>query len=235
MFSEYFAEVQQAIENAERKTSEYSKKRESLALSVKAKIDSESESIAKNSELKNYSPIEHHNEMTAIIHSFEKMKTEESSELLKIKELLHASLLKIMKIPEPRIPEPKIPELPIKEMYKIISSSSQNNNHICRVWFTLEDKFKVSPKKILKCQPGDPIRIEWLNVQHNTCRNNDLVDQVTSTTIRHASGPEGIKIPQFDNPGRVTSSNSLYDITNWGATSNQRTWWEQWLANNRPL
>ena len=223
MFSEYFAEVQQAIENAERKTSEYSKKRESLALSVKAKIDSESESIAKNSELKNYSPIEHHNEMTAIIHSFEKMKAEESSELLKIKELLHASLLKIMKIPEPRIPEPRIPELPIKEMYKIISSSSQNNHHICRVWFTLEDTFKASPKKIIKCQPGDPIRIEWVNVTHSHCRNNDLLDYITSKVERHRHGPEGIKIPQFDNPGRVTSSNSFFDITNWGATSNHRT------------
>ena len=223
MFSEYFAEVQTAIDNADRKISEYGKIRERLALDVKAKIETESESITKSSELKNYSPIQHHNEMTVLIHSFEKMKTEEASELNKIKELLHANLIRLMKIPEPKAPDP-----PITEMYKIIGQSSQNNNYICRVWFTL------IPIPKWGCVPGDPVRVEWVQVNHNISRNNDLTDNITKSP-RTGKGPDGLKIPQFDQAGRVTNATSFYNITQWGATSNQRTWWEQWIAANRPL
>lgn len=224
MFSEYFAEVQTAIDNADRKISEYGKIRERLALDVKAKIETESESITKSSELKNYSPIQHHNEMTVLIHSFEKLKDEEASELNKIKELLHANLIKIMKIPEPKSPVP-----PITEMYKIIGQSSENNDYICRVWFTLIHIPKWS------CIPGDPIRVEWVHLKHNACRKNDLINTVTTKSERTGKGPDGLKIPYFEQEGIVTTANDFYSINAWGSPSNERTWWEQWVATNRPL
>jgi hypothetical protein len=235
MFSEYLEEVKSSIEISEEKISEYDRKKEELALNVKEKINIESETITKSSELKNYSPIKHHNEMTALIHQYERMKKEEIAELEKIKDELHKKLIGIMKLPEPCVitktkTSIKIrTQLPVTEMYKIIGQSSQNNNILCRVWFTLTEIKKWN------CSPGDPIKIEWVNINHSSSRNNDTTDNINAKTERKGPGVEGLDIPQFDTNGRVTGANSFYPVTKWGQTSPQRTWWENWVSTNRPI
>ena len=98
------------------------------------------------------------------------------------------------------------------------------------MWFTL-----ITQRKPHNLKPGDPIRIEWVNMSYSLARSNDRSDHITATSARHAAGPEGIKIPQFDTAGKVTNSNSFYPVTQWGNSSSQRTWWENWLAQNKPI
>jgi len=217
MFDQYLQYAQEAKQKEIEINQKYDKLREELTIDLKKGTVNELSEIEKVL-MKDYSPIKFHNMITTVVNKSKKLDEEKEKELQQNKELLDEKLAKIIEY-----------TFPVKEMYKIISMSSQNDYYLCRVWFTLV------PIEDWKCLPGDPIRIEWLHLpQNGTCRKNDQNDCISHTAKRNGPGIEGLKMPQFDNSGRVTGSNATYPLSQWGENSQQVKWWKEWLAANRP-
>lgn len=216
MFEEYSQLVQDAKEIEQSINSKYDKRREELASNFKKETDSEVIEIEKTL-LKDYSPVKFYNSLTVIVNEYKKLDDKREEELKKNKQELDMKLSKITET-----------KSDVCEMYKIISMSSQNKDHFCRVWFTLV------PIEKWNCVPGDPVRVEWLHIPHNSQRMDDRTNNVTHTTHREGPGLDGLKIPNFDADGRVTNAGQTFPVKNWGVNSNQKTWWENWVKQNRP-
>ena len=214
MFSNYNSALTIAIESEKTKNEEFDTLKEALTIKIKTKMEEECKHIQRNSKLKDYSPIKHYNEMTELRHQFDKINTDLETEMDGIKTILHDSLLKLIN------PKPVVTEL-----YKIIGGSS---GWICRVWFTLV------PIKEFECVPGDPIRVEWLNIQ-NQSRMDDKTSCISGQNSRNGKGQDGLQMPQFSSNGVVTSNSCLYNYANWGQGSQQQNWWNEWVQANRPI
>ena len=142
-------------------------------------------------------------------------------DLEKLKKDTEEELLKIMKY------KPKPKEIHIKEIYKDILSTS-NEWWVCRVWFTLVEIKEFNVK------PGDPIRVKWFDMSQN--RNKALNSYTyNSSSERVSTNEQELQIPHFQNDFSVSNSNGLYNINNWGNTSAQKTRWEKWINDNRPI
>ena len=220
MFQEYHkaVEVAQGEENA--KNEEYDNLKEALTIEIKTKMESECKIIQQNSHLKDYSPIKHYNEMTELRHKYDRLNTDLETEKQEIKAKLHQTLGKLMPEQPPKI----------TEMYKVIGAASGMPSLICRVWFTLV------PVPTYECVPGDPIRVEWINLSiSNYTRKNDKSDGVSKSHSRCGTGINGLQIPEFSHLGPIVGGNNLYPITQWGETSQYVTRWKQWIQDNRPL
>ena len=109
MFNEYQSAVTTAIESGKNKNDEYDTLKESLTIQIKTKMEEECKNIQSNSQLKDYSPIKHYNEMTELRHQFDKINKDLEKELDEIKDNFHDSLIKLI-----------LPELD--------SNSNSNNN-----------------------------------------------------------------------------------------------------------
>lgn len=216
MFDLYLQYAQEAKEKEQEIIIKYDKLKEELVTNLKQGTIAEMEEIEKTL-MKEYSPIKFHNMLTSVVNKHKNLDTNKEQELKKNKEDLDKKLAEIIETVSP-----------ITEMYKIIGMSNQNNNYLCRVWFTLV------PIEKWKCVPGDPIRVEWLHIPYNVQRLDDKTTCVNHKQERTGPGPNGLCIPQFDAQGRVTSANATYPITKWGANSNQVKWWDEWIAKNRP-
>jgi hypothetical protein len=100
MFNEYQSAVTTAIESGKNKNDEYDTLKESLTIQIKTKMEEECKNIQSNSQLKDYSPIKHYNEMTELRHQFDKINKDLEKELDEIKDNFHDSLIKLI-LPEP--------------------------------------------------------------------------------------------------------------------------------------
>ena len=216
MFTNYKSAVDEAVRSEKTKNEEFDTMKEALTIKIKTKMEEECKNIQRNSKLKDYSPIKHYNEMTELRHQFDKINTDLETEMNGIKTILHNSLVSLIN-----------PKSVVTEMYKIIGGVGGS---ICRVWFTL------IPIEEFECFPGDPVRVEWLNI--NGQRNNDKTDLVGSSHTRNGKGTNGLQIPQFSGPGQLSNDNCLYAYNNWGQRvggTSQSTWWDQWVKANRPV
>lgn len=221
MFKQYKILIDNAIHNEEISNKQFEDKRNNLSLEIKQTIQNEMENLNNKQLLKDYSPIKHTNKMTELNTKYSNLHLEEHKKINDIKNELDENLLTIMEI------ERKPNNFP-NEIYKIISCCSHKTNYICRVYFTL-----ISIKH-WNCIPGDPIKIEWIDM--NCCRNNDKTDGIIESCKRTGSGFIGLKMPQFNNPGQtICNENKLYDFNHWGDNSNQQKWWKEWIQNNRPI
>ena len=218
MFQSLSQVIQTATNQVEKIETDYIQKRQETAVKIQKEMESELERMKSQIALEDYSPIGHHNKIVTFNNEYQTMNVVKQNECEAVKIKLFEQLLALM----------DINPCTVKEMYKVISASSNNQAYICRVWFTLVDIEEWS------CVPGDPIRIEWVQLG-NTQRQNDKTGNISATSNRTAPDAMGLKIPQFDSAGRVTHVNNFYNINNWGEKSNQRTWWEQWVEINRPV
>ena len=217
MFSQLSEAITSATNEVEQIENGYVEKRQSTAVKIQKEMEAELERMKTQVALKDYSPIEHHNKIATFNSEYQTMSVAEKNECEAVKNKLYDQLMSLM--------EKK--DCPISEMYKVIGASQNNQSYICRVWFTLV------PMEQWNSVPGDPIRIEWVQVG-GTQRPDDKTGNISGTSGRTSAGVMGLKIPQFDAAGRITNVNSFYKINQWGEKSNQRTWWEQWLQTNRP-
>lgn len=218
MFSELSEVIEVASRDAEDITNNYIEKRQTTAVQIQKEMQAEIERMNSQIALKDYSPIEHHNKIVKFNTDYNTMNNDEEKEYQVVKNKLYEQLIKLM----------GFNPCPITEMYKVISSCSNNQQYMCRVWFTL------IPIKEFNCEPGGPIRIEWIHLAQGHARPNDENGNISATSKRNAPGVMGLNIPQFDTQGRVTSVNCFYKINQWGEKSSQRTWWEEWVKTNRP-
>lgn len=222
MFQQYHDAVTHAQTSETAKNKEYDNKREALTIEIKNKMEEECKKIQSNKKFKDYSPIEHYNEMTQLRHNFDNLNAELTQAKEDIKKTLHESLKEL-------IPEDK-PTLPVTEIYKVIGLCYNNASYMCRVWFTLV------PIEQYECVPGDPIRVEWIQMNtNNYTRNNDKTDGISNNHRRNGKGINGLNIPQFQNSGQIIGANNLYPISQWGENSSQVTWWKNWIQANRPI
>lgn len=222
MFQQYHDAVIHAQASETAKNEEYDNLREALTIEIKTKMEEECKNIQSNKYFKDYSPIEHYNEMTQLRHKFDKLNAEITQAKKDIKKTLHESLKELIPVEKPT--------LPVTEMYKVIGLCYTNTNFMCRVWFTLV------PIEQYECVPGDPIRVEWLEMNtNNYTRNNDNTEGISISTKRNGKGINGLHIPQFQNPGQIIGANYLHPINTWGENSNQVTWWKNWVQANRPM
>jgi len=220
MFQQYHDAVTTAQNSEANTNDEYDTLREALTIEIKAKMEQECENIQSNNHLKDYSPIEYYNKMTELRHRFDKLNTELEQAKMDIKNTLHDSLKELIPVTDPQI----------TEIYKVIGLCYNNASYMCRVWFTLV------PLPQYECVPGDPIRVEWIQMNISSyTRNNDKVDGVSASHSRNGTGINGLNIPQFQNQGQITNANTLYPITQFGENSSQVTWWKNWVQANRPM
>ena len=103
MFSDYQSVVTIATESEQAKNEEFDTMKEALTIQIKTKMEEECKNIQNKSKLKDYSPIKHYNEMTEIMHQFDKINTDLETEMGAIKDILHNSLLKLIN-PKPVTP-----------------------------------------------------------------------------------------------------------------------------------
>lgn len=218
MFTQLSEAITCATNEVEQIENGYVEKRQSTAVKIQKEMETELEHMKSHVALKDYSPIEHHNKIATFNSEYQTMTVAEKNECESVKNKLYDQLMSLMQ---------KISS-PVSEMYKVIGADPHNQAFICRVWFTLVPIMDNG----WNCVPGDPIRIEWVHVG-GTQRPDDK-GNISGTSNRTGAGVMGLKIPQFDTSGRVTSVNSFYKINQWGEKSNHRTWWEQWLQTNRP-
>lgn len=213
-----FEQYSQLIEESKIKELEIIKKydslKEELSLNFKRDIANELQKIEKIL-LKEYSPVQYYNSLTVIVNKHNNLEKEKEKEIKENKENLDKELSKLLECKE---------KTKVTEMYKIISTASDNNAYICRVWFTL------IPIEKYNCIPGDPIRIEWVHVITQRVNDNDR----SVVVERNGPGLTGLNMPHFNVAGKVTHVNQTYNVNNWGENSQQKTWWKEWLKQNRP-
>lgn len=222
MFKQYKNLIDNAIHNEDSSNKEFHTKKNKLTLEMKQILLNEIEFIDSKQLLKDYSPIQHTNKITELNNKFSNLSIENDIKLEEIKHKLNKDLLNIMKIIQP------IPKNYPTELYKIINCSNNKLKFICRVYFTL------IPLKEFNCNPGEPIRIEYIKV--GGCnRFNDKCDGITIKTERTAQGISGIKMPQFHNTGSITQSGCFFDFDHFGHDSDEQNWWLAWIKQNRPM
>ena len=219
MFASYQNIINGAIESESAIIKNHDNKKESNTLQIQKRMTEEAENISKNQHLKDYNPIEYYNSITTLKHQRDSLISNEKKELEDLKLSIDEDLFDVMNIETNH---------GIKEIYKIIScdqSNQANCRYICRVWFTLEYLEQHN------CYPGDPIRIEWVDLLGN---QNDSNRNIISKVDRTGPGEEGLQIPNFTSTANI-SSQSFYQINNWGNNSKQKQWWLNWVKNNRPI
>ena len=216
-----FDDYQIAIENAQQKedeiVDEYNNKKEAHSLAQQKMMEQEAKSMRSGQALKDYNPTAFVNELTRMKHEFDALEQDEQTELNEVKRELDTELHKLT-------------DFPVTEICKYIGCVTANvneNRYACRVWFTLVSVPEFS------CVPGDPIRVEWVDMaqQHIDRTKNSI----TCSSKRTGSGLTGLNIPNFNNPASITSVNNFYPITQWGENSNQKTYWINWVKVNRPI
>ena len=218
MFQEYLDLVTKSNAEVVEVEKETDKSREELTIKVQKQMEEELEKIKSGDSLKNYSVVSHHNVMTQHAHELGQIQSSKASRIVEIKKILDLALYELVEKPKEAHK--------VTEMYKVISGAQNNQSYVCRVWFTLV------PIEKWECKPGDPIRVEW--VQMNTQRNTDS-QGVCATAQRTGKGETGLQIPHFNSAGQVTKCNVFYNIDNWGPSSNQKTCWLEWVKANRPI
>lgn len=183
-------------------------------------MEAELEKIKSEDSLKNYSVVSHHNVMTQHAHELSQIQSSKASRIAEIKKTLDLALYELVEKPK------EVPK--VTEMYKIISGAVMNGHHyICRVWFTLV------PIEKWECKPGDPIRVEWVQINSNTRRDIDT-HSISKTTQRTGKGDTGLQMPQFINTGHVSNVNNFYNINQWQSSCHSN-WWLEWVKANRPI
>ena len=212
MFQELLTLVNSAIEMENNVKTRFNEQKTALSLDIKSKIEDESRRMTESVSLQDYSPIKHLNEMTELTERFKKMNTIEQQELELLNGSVKESLINSMNLNVP------------KEIYKIMGYNGVDDLWICRVWFTL------IPILEYDCIPGDPIRVEWIQI-------SDEFDEESppwTKSIRNGPGLDNLMVPHMENEYLTIESNKLYPINHWGEDSNQKLWWLNWIANNRP-
>jgi hypothetical protein len=216
-----FDDYQIAIENAQQKedeiVDEYNNKKEAHSLAQQKMMEQEAKSMRSGQALKDYNPTAFVNELTRMKHEFDALEQDEQTELNEVKRELDTELHKLT-------------DFPVTEICKYIgcdTSSPGNYKYVCRVWFTLISVPEFS------CVPGDPIRVEWIDMtqQHVDRTKNSI----TYSSKRTSPGLKGLFIPNFNNTASITSVNNFYPINQWGETSSQTTYWINWVKVNRPI
>ena len=216
-----FDEYQIAIENAQQKedeiVDEYNNKKEAHSLAQQKMMEQEAKSMRSGQALKDYNPTAFVNELTRMKHEFDALEQDEQTELTEVKRELDTELYKLT-------------DFPVTEICKYIgcdTSSPGNYKYVCRVWFTLVSVPEFS------CVPGDPIRVEWVDMTH---QDMDRTKKgITYSSTRTGPGLEGLNVPNFHTFASPISVNNFYPINNWGQTSNVKTWWINWVKANRPI
>jgi len=211
MFSQYRSALEVAEAQEEQINSECDAKREALALKMQEKMKKEASRISKDQQLKDYNPIEFANTITKMKLKHDELVKEENDALEIVKKTLDSELAKV--------------STPlVTEMYKIISSSQNNQSYLFRVWFTLV------PVPEFECVPGDPIKVEW--VTPHTRRDNDI-QSVSNSASRTGPGYEGLQICNFQQKSFATGGNSFYNYSS--QPDQQKQWWREWIEENRPI
>ena len=218
MFQEYIDLVTKSTEEVVEVEKETDKSREALSIKVQKQMEEELEKIKSEDSLKNYSVVSHHNVMTQHAHELRQIQASKASRIAEIKKTLDLALYKLIEKPK------EVPK--ITEMYKVINCCKNNWRYICRVWFTLV------PIEKWECKPGDPIRVEWVQVGINRANDSDTISE---TSYRTGKGISGLQIPSFINSGEVGNAGSLFNPDQWGTSSNSKTWWVEWVKANRPI
>ena len=216
-----FDEYQIAIENAQHKedeiVDEYNNKKEAHSLAQQKMMEQEAKSMRSGQALKDYNPTAFVNELTRMKHEFDALEQDEKTELNEVKRELDTELLKLI-------------DFPVTEICKYIGCMSANANehrYACRVWFTLVSVPEFS------CVPGDPIRVEWVDMASQTI--DSYKNSITKSSKRTGPGLTGLLIPQFNNVASITGRNNFYPITQWSENSRERSWWINWVKANRPI
>ena len=224
MFEGYRDAIDTAEEVEEEINTRFDGLKEAHSLSQQKMMEAEAKKMRGGQQLKDYNPTEFANEITRMKHEFDQIEKDEQAELDEAKANLDKSLSELMGT-----------SLPFTEMYKVIGCDvgTNYNRWICRVWFTLV------PIKQFKCVPGDPIRVEWVDMMRDNTSNkkglNDNTSHITSTSSRTGCGITGLNIPNFVNENQLNSKNNFYNVDSWGETSNQKSWWIAWVNENRPI
>lgn len=213
MFSEYRKALDEAESQEARITAEYENKREALTLKMQEKMKKEASRISKEQHLKDYNPVAFANSITKMKHQHDEIVSEEKEALGVVKTTLDNDLSKV---------SDWVP--PVTELYKIISCAQNSANYVFRVWFTL------IPVPEFECVPGDPIRVEW--VQINTRRDNDI-KCAGNKSPRTGPGYEGLQICNFQQKGFATNAQSFYNYNS--QNDQQKQWWREWIEENRPI
>ncbi len=160
MFQEYLDLVTKSREEVVEVEKDTDKSREALSIKVQKQMEEELEKIKSEDSLKNYSVVSHHNVMTQHAHELTQIQSSKASRIAAIKKELDLALYELVEKPK------EVPK--ITEMYKIISNAQNNQSYVCRVWFTL-----VLIEK-WECKPGDPIRVEWVQVGINRANDSGI-------------------------------------------------------------
>lgn len=221
MFQEYRNVIELAQEHESKIKMKFNKQRESNTIEIQEKMRQEADSISKNQHLKDYNPMEYYNSITTLKHKYDQIIESERTKLENLQKQTDELLQEKMKYK---------PKLEITEICKLIGTSSENTNYyryICRVWFTL------IPIEEFDCKPGDPIRVEWVDMVDNNL--NDKKRDTNEKSIRNGKGITGLNIPHFVNTSQLSNVNQLFSPDNWGSNSNQKTLWLNWVRHNRPI
>ena len=212
MFSEYRKALDEAESQEARITAEYENKREALTLKIQEKMKKEASKISKEQQLKDYNPVAFANSITKMKHQHDEIVSEEKEALSVVKTTLDNDLSKVSGWTPP-----------VTELYKIISGSAEitHSSWVILVWFTLV------PVPEFECVPGDPIRVEWRNINIQVGNYKEYIEKRTSSKM------SGLKIPMFSGRGQCTSAGTFYDFMK--QPDQQKQWWREWIEENRPI
>lgn len=219
MFQSYKTIINDASQSELNLIEKYDHQKEKNALEIKNVLDIESKKIIEGQTLKTYNPIEINNKITSLHHQHQNIINEQTKALEDLQINTENKLFDEMK---------HKPNLPITSIYKDIYSHNNGNCWVCRVWFSLVENTSLNLK------PGDPIKVSWFDINAN--RNlfeKNMKYQASSE--RKTNDANELKIPCFQNQFGLNNENNLYPIDKWGINSNQKTWWLEWVKNNRPI
>ena len=178
MFKQYKNLVDSCLDQEKNTIKKYESQKNTLALEIKQTLLNEIENMNNKTLLKDYSPIQHSNNMTELNVRYSNLLSQEKDDLEKIKIKLNEDLISIME-------DNGLPKNYPTELYKVINSSRDSPYDLCRVYFTLV------PLKQWDCKPGDPIRVEWVGF-NGVNRFTDKNDSVNCKSERTAQGWTGL-------------------------------------------
>ena len=204
MFDEYQRVLDEAKAAEITLHAKQNSKIEQNTIEIQTQMSAEVEKMSKNILLVNYNPVEYYNKITILKHTYDRLVQEKEKELQVLKKKFDSRMESLMCISITNH---------VTEMYKIIGNNSQNC-YVTKVYFTL---IKTAYEK-----PGDPIRIEIINMQ-------GLQMIATYKTVKG----QFERIPQFPNSTSIAPGDNMYTMPS--APSQQKKWWLEWVKANRPI
>lgn len=224
MFSELSELIEKANEEYKRISLVYEENKENKNISFKERINNELAKMTSGVSLSKYVPTKFNNDVKLFQREHEEMNTNFEKETETIKQELYRNLFEIINNDHSSTTRQ------VKEMYKIINKCNTKGGcpyHICRVYFSLINTHDKNGNII---NIGDPIRIEWLEING---KSRDVDDRSSVIAATNYIGDEGeTYIPYMNEIGSVIEGGKFFVMDELEQSVQNN--WMVWLSKNKP-